>query len=281
MKKLLLVCLAFVAVLTACNEGKNDAGMTTQDSLQLALSQQDSLLSLVNDINMCITEINVLEDILAMPSTLEGNESQREEIINKIVIIQRTLSDRRLKLDSLENRLSKANATNKTLRATIDGLKSQITNQEQSINSLKDELSKANIVIEELDIKVDSLSSAIEGVTAEKDLAQQMTQTLSDELATCYYVIGTKGELKEQKILESGFLKKSKVLENDFDRNYFTKADKRILKEIKLGAKKAKILTKQPEDSYLLEERDGTKVLVILDSDKFWNLSNYLVIQVD
>lgn len=281
MKNLAVLSIILISILSACNSGKSDGEMTTQDSLQLALAQQDSLLVLVNDINGCITEINALEDILAVSVDLEGNTSKREEIINKIIAIQRTLTDRRMKLDSLENKLSKANSANKTLRNTIDGLKVQIETQENAINSLKEELSKANIIIEEMDVKIDSLSTAIEGVTAEKELAQQMNQNLSDELATCFYVIGTKGELKDQKILENGFLKKTKVLESDFNKDYFTKADKRTLKELTLGSKKAKVLTKQPTDSYLIEDREEGKVLVILDPSKFWGLSNYLVIQVD
>lgn len=281
MKKLVLLSIILISMLTACNSGKSDGEMTTQDSLMLALSQQDSLLTLVNDINGCITEINTLENILAVSVDLEGNTSKREEIINKIIAIQRTLTNRRMKLDSLESKLSKANSANKTLRNTIEGLKSQIANQENAINSLKEDLSKANIIIEEMDVKIDSLSIAIEDVTEEKELAQQMNQNLSDELATCFYVIGTKSELKEQKILESGFLKKTKVLERDFNKDYFTKADKRTLKEIIVGAKKAKVLTNQPSDSYLIEDRDEGKVLVILDSSKFWSLSNYLVIQID
>lgn len=281
MKNLAVLSIILISILSACNSGKSDGEMTTQDSLQLALAQQDSLLVLVNDINGCITEINALEDILAVSVDLEGNTSKREEIINKIIAIQRTLTDRRMKLDSLENKLSKANSANKTLRNTIDGLKTQIETQENAINSLKEELSKANIIIEEMDVKIDSLSTAIEGVTAEKELAQQMNQNLSDELATCFYVIGTKGELKDQNILESGFLKKTKVLESDFNKDYFTKADKRTLKELILGSKKAKVLTKQPADSYLIEDREEGKVLVILEPSKFWGLSNYLVIQVD
>ncbi len=281
MKKLALLSIILISTLTACNSGKSDGEMTTQDSLLLALSQQDSLLTLVNDINGCITEINTLENILAVSVDLEGNTSKREEIINKIIAIQRTLTNRRMKLDSLESKLSKANSANKTLRNTIEGLKSQIANQENAINSLKEDLSKANIIIEEMDVKIDSLSIAIEDVTEEKVLAQQMSQNLSDELATCFYVIGTKSELKEQKILESGFLKKTKVLERDFNKDYFTKADKRTLKEIVVGAKKAKVLTNQPTDSYLIEDRDEGKILVILDSSKFWSLSNYLVIQID
>lgn len=281
MKKLALLSIILISVLTACNSGKSDGEMTTQDSLLLALSQQDSLLTLVNDINSCITEINTLENILTVSVDLEGNTSKREEIINKIIAIQRTLTNRRMKLDSLESKLSKANSANKTLRNTIEGLKSQIANQENAINSLKEDLSKANIIIEDMDVKIDSLSIAIENVTEEKELAQQMNQNLSDELATCFYVIGTKSELKEQKILERGFLKKTRVLERDFNKDYFTKADKRTLKEIVVGAKKAKVLTNQPSDSYLIEDRDEGKVLVILDSSKFWSLSNYLVIQID
>lgn len=100
---------------------------------------------------------------------------------------------------------------------------------------------------------------------------------------TIFYIFGTTKELKEQKILSGGGLFKAKeVMKGDFNKDYFTKADLRTLKEIPLEMKKAKILTNHPEGSYSLVKNDkGLLTLVISDPQNFWSLSKYLVVNVD
>ena len=70
-------------------------------------------------------------------------------------------------------------------------------------------------------------------------------------------------------------------MKGDFDQSFFNKGDKRTLSSIPLPAKKAKVLSHQPAGSYTLTEKNGQAVLTITNPDKFWSLSNYLVIQLD
>ena len=88
-------------------------------------------------------------------------------------------------------------------------------------------------------------------------------------------------ELKEHKILETGFLRKSKLLKGNFDQSFFTTADKRTLTVLNLHSKKAKVLTNPPSGSYEIIDNNGQKALRILNPDSFWALSNYLVIEID
>ena len=104
----------------------------------------------------------------------------------------------------------------------------------------------------------------------------------TNQLNECFYVIGSKSELKEHKIIETGFLKKTKVMPDEFQHNYFTKADIRNLNSLSLHSKKAKVLTNQPADSYeIVEDENGIKVLNILNPEQFWSTYKYLVIQID
>jgi hypothetical protein len=50
---------------------------------------------------------------------------------------------------------------------------------------------------------------------------------------------------------------------------------------VPLYAKKARILTTHPKNSYSLEKVDGQYVIEILDKKAFWSVSNYLVVEVD
>ena len=102
-----------------------------------------------------------------------------------------------------------------------------------------------------------------------------------ERVNTVYYAIGTGKELKEKKILQSGFLRKTKVMEGNFDMSYFTAGDRRTLAEIPTHSKKAKVLTSQPKGSYTIVDVNGQKVIRISDPAKFWQLSDFLVIEVD
>ena len=82
--------------------------------------------------------------------------------------------------------------------------------------------------------------------------------------------------------MSSGFLRKTKVLPQNFDQGYFTKGDKRTLRTINLGSKKAKVMTNQPTDSYeIVEGANGVKILKITNPNRFWNQSNFLVVKTD
>ena len=121
-------------------------------------------------------------------------------------------------------------------------------------------------------------------MTKEKEAAQQQSKQLTaevDNLNTCYYVIGSKKELKANKIIETGFLRKTKILQGDFEMSYFTKADRRTLSEIPLHSNKAELMTNHPKDSYEIVSNGNVKTLRILNAHKFWEKSNFLVVKVD
>ena len=101
-------------------------------------------------------------------------------------------------------------------------------------------------------------------------------------LNTAWFVFGTKSELKEQKIIESKFLQKTKVLSDaEFNKDYFTQIDIRTDKEIKLYSKNAELLTTHPAGSYeLAKDAKEQLVLKITNPAQFWSVSRYLVILV-
>ena len=102
-----------------------------------------------------------------------------------------------------------------------------------------------------------------------------------NDLNAAYYVIGSNEELKAHNFIEGGgFLRKTKVLESDFDETYMTRVDRRTFRGMPLDAKKAKVLTKQPKESYeLAKGPNDMLILRILDPARFWGVSNILVIE--
>lgn len=286
MKKLASVFVLGAILLSACNNEKlkesEERNVVLGDSLQTALAYQDSLFGLVNEITQSVNQIKDLENILTSSSDLSAeSQSKKDQLRNDIIAIQKELQNRRNKLAQLEAKLAKSQLAGKSMKETIANLKKQISEQQTAIDTLKNSLTAANIKIEELGQTVDSLNTEVANITQEKEIAQEESINLANELNTCYYVVDSKSNLKEHKIIETGFLKKTKIMQGDFDQDYFTTADKRTLTSIPTYAKKIKILTNQPAGSYEIVDDNGVKTINVLNTDKFWSLSNYLVVQVD
>lgn len=287
MKKLVFIFAAALLGLSACQKKEEQTaeytGPTTSDSLRIALANQDSLLVLMNDVADGMARIKQMENILNSTTDLTAeSQDKRRQIRDDIQAIQQTLQMRRDRLAELEKKLKDNTSYSATLRKSIETLKKQIADQEGTINTLRNELASANIHIEQLTANVDSLSSEVATVSAAKEQAQKEATNLNNELNTCYYALGSNKELKEHKLISTGFLRKTKVMPQDFEQSYFTKGDKRTLTTIALHAKKAKVLTNQPADSYqITESPNGSKVLKITNPTRFWSVSNFLIVEVD
>ena len=229
-------------------------------------------------------QIKSLENILASNTWTGETSSKKEKIKNDLQILKNTLQQRQQKLNELEKKLKDSKLTNTKLEKTIETLKTQIAEHQAEIENLNTALTSAKGQIVKLENDKDSLNKTITTVSAEKAKVEEIAEeaiTNVNELNKCFYAIGSKKELKQNKILESGFLKKTKVMQGEYDQNFFSVADKRTLKKINLHSKKAKILTNHPANSYELQDVDGQKTLLITNPSIFWNLSNYLVIQID
>ncbi len=292
MNSKVIVASAFaVALLASCGgkENKDDVNQDsitlyqTREELQQTVAMQDSLFALINEIGADMAQIRQVESIVSVPTNL-GSESvsKRDQLKGDISLISQALKQRRERLASLEKKLRNSNYQNSTMLSTIETLKAQIAEQEQEIESLRTQLADATAKISSLNNAVDSLNVAVNDERSVKEKAIEEAAQLTTELNTCYYAIGSKKELQSHNIIKSSFLRKTKILQGDFERNYFTSIDKRNFKSLPLHSKKAKILSNQPVDSYQITEgHDGQKTLVITNPTKFWSTTNYLIIQID
>lgn len=285
MKKLLAFAIAAAAIFTSCTDKQKAqeaqaAADASKAELVAAVADRDELLNLVNEISGGMEQIKQLENILSVSGTSE-TPGQREQIKADIVAIQQTLSERRQKLADLENKLSKSAVANANLKKTIAALNEQIDTQAAEIGVLRQNLGEAQETISTLVNKTDSLANTVNSVTAALDSTSVKNTQLTNELNLCYYAIGTKAELKDNGIIETGFLRKTKVMEGDFNREFFTVADKRTFTTLDLGSDKAEVLTNQPENSYVIVENGGHKTLRVTNPAAFWSLTNYLVVKID
>ena len=295
MKKIFYFVLFMVglAVLPACQRSnkleqeamwQDSINTVLQDSIANANAEKDSLMQLMSDIADGMAQIKELEDIVSVNNLNGETPDRKKQLRDDIVLIQQSINKHKTRLAELEKRLKQSTNYNANMEKSIASMKQQLEDQQKTINSLTEQLAAAHIQIKNLNQSVDSLNAVNKAVTKEKEAAQQESKNLTNEvnnLNSCYYVIGSKKELKNHKIIETGFLRKTKILEGDFEMSYFTKADRRTLSEIPLHSNKAQLMTNHPKDSYEIVDHGNVKTLHIINADRFWEKSNFLVVKVD
>jgi len=136
--------------------------------------------------------------------------------------------------------------------------------------------------------KMEQLNARVGNLTEQKLAQQKLIEDQKEALNTVYYAVGTAKELSANKVIdkEGGFIGigRTKTLADDFNRDYFTQANRKEIKEIPLNLSndKAKLVTSHPSESYewVLEDK-AIVSLRILDSEEFWKGSRYLVVLID
>ena len=277
----LLFALA-LAVFASCggNQKKPQTENFEQnDSLQKIISQKDNeindMMETFNQIQEGLREINEAENRVNIVKDGEG-ANKRRQIVENIQFIQNTMKQNRALIEKLRQQMRESSIKGDNMRKTIDELVKQLEEKDQQLRQLRAELDSKDIHIAELDKTVSTLNDNVSTLKTESSQKTETINAQDKQLNTAWFVFGTKKELKAQHIIDG-----SRVLESNFNKNYFTKIDIRVEKEIKLYSKSAKILTMHPSSSYTLHQ-DANKmyVLRINNPQIFWSTSKYLVIQV-
>ncbi len=283
MKKLLCFAACILA-LAGCNEEKKqpmvDMVQTDKsDSLQMIIDQRENeindLMATFNEIQEGFRLIAEAEDHVTLAKDGEGSDKTKQ-IKDNIQFIQKKMEENRELIEKMRQQLRESSIKGDELKKTIESLVSQLEDKDLKLQQLRAELNAKDIHITELDQAITTLNNDVAELKSESDQKSQTISEQDKQLNMAYYVFGTKSELKEQNILEKG-----EVLKKNFNKNYFTKIDIRVDKEIKLYAKSAKLMTSHPAGSYTLSP-DATKqyVLRINNPQQFWSTSKYLVVLV-
>ena len=286
MKKLLLLSVC-VALLSSCgNRAQNEALKAQNDSLTMALTERDleleSIMSAFNEVQEGFRLINEAENRVDLNTGVVEGSSISSKIKEDIRFISEKLQSNREQIAKLEEQLKNSKYATAQMKKALANLNQELEAKTQQIATLQTELASKNIRIAELDDVVAGLNENVKDLIAENEVKSATVASQDKALNTAWFVFGTKSELKEQKIIESKFLQKTKVLEGeDFNKDYFTQIDIRTDKTIKLYSKSAELLTIHPEGSYVLvKDAEGQLTLQITNPNKFWSVSRYLVILV-
>jgi len=281
MKKLMIVAVCALAVVS-CNDGVKQANLIAgqqRDSLNQIIAQKENELSdmmtTLSDIEEGFREITEAQSRVALAKQGEGTSSA-QRIRENMQFIRNTMKQNKELINKLKQQVREGSFKSEQLKKIVEGLTQQMEEKDRQLTALREELDRKDIHIAELDEQVADLNTNVNNLTEETTKKTQTINTQDKQLNTAWFVFGTKKELKEQKILDDG-----EVLRSNFNKEYFTKIDIRIDKEIKLYSKSAQMLTDHPSSSYTLQ-RDANKqyILRITDPQLFWSTSKYLVILV-
>lgn len=284
MKKIAYYVIAATVIVmaTSCNGGS--ASMKEQlDSLQTAYEQRDAEYNELNDyLGVIATGLDSIS--LQEGQLLKNDESptlNREQIKKNLDAYKQTLENQRQRIAVMEKKLQTNQKYSAHLRSIIATMKQQLAQKDEEIANLRKLVDDKNTDIAKLKENVANLRQHNE-MQAGLIASQAETITSQDaSMHTAYIKIGTKKELKELGLLTGGFLKKTKVDFTKIDKSLFKAVDIRTANKIDIPAKKAKVMTTQPEDSYRIDQVHKSLVLSVINPDKFWSVSDFVIIQID
>lgn len=270
-----------------CNNAENAKQIEALKNENLALKREratteENLYNLTEVINFVQANLDTIKQKEQIISTttqndIENQPNAKERIREDITSIYSKLIDNRRKLSKYQSLLGKDASKNKELSQLIDRLNQQMDVKIIEIENLKTQLETMQGSIFNLRGLVDTL----------KNISNQQQAIITyqqEELNTVYYAYGTQKELRDNNVItkEGGVLGvgKSRKLKDDLNQKYFTAVNKFELKTITLNAKKLRIITPHPEDSYILHGDKPIESIKITDPVKFWANSQYLVIEI-
>ncbi len=261
-------------------KAQNDSLRMSKDKLQ---EEVDGYFSAMNQIEQNIEKIKSTENtITILPPGQDMDDDTRTKINEDLSYINQMLQTNKDELDKLKAKLKKSAFKSSELEQSIERLTKMLEEESFKVLFLNEKLAEKDSLITQLGSAVDKLGKDVDELSNDNKSKQDKIKEQDATIHTAWYVFGTRKELKDQKIVTSdGLFSPQRVLQQDFNKNYFVRIDARNTKSIPLYSTRAKILTNHPKSSYTLEKDNGNFVLLIVDTNEFWSVSKYLVIEVD
>ncbi len=238
----------------------------------------DEVVTSVNEVYQSIESARATEkNLLSESKDIEGTKTRtktevRKDLLERITTVNDNLQENRKKVADLQKKVNASRKQYASLQTMVDNLRATLTEREQSIAALENRV------------------RGLEGEIAEKtDLVRQKDLVIDSqkkEMATVYYVVGTRSELEKKGIIrdEGGFLwgllGSTTTLASGLDPSYFTPVD-RSRGSYDVEGSIREILPKRSPEYYTQKKTEGGKsILTIEDQARFWQ-DRYLVILTD
>ncbi|MFT3994148.1 MAG: hypothetical protein QM660_07565 [Dysgonomonas sp.] len=290
MKKFIVGCFC-LAALASCNVKNSEEYKSLQaerDSLLQQNAQGNTemaeMMSIINEVEENFNQIKEAEKYLTVESKSKGEMTTdtKSRIKDNFEMVNEIIKKNKADLDKLNQRLKNSSGEMAGLKKTVDRLNAELTERANTISELQASLATRDAQIAELQVNVKNLSENVDNLSSQTAAQADKLKAQDKELNAAYYMFGTSKELKEAKVVSGGFLVSNKIMKEGIEKSKFIKIDIRDTQNIPVYAKKAKLLSDHPKDSYSLEKDGvGSISIKITDYKRFWSLTKYLVVEVN
>jgi hypothetical protein len=269
--------------------GCTESNRPENKQLNALLQENDSLITQIKlknqELDDITTSMNQIENNLAairkneiaIDSLRRMGGVKQEETINQLIKeIDRYVDDNRKRVSQLEAQMKNSKNESIGLSRLVDQQKQTVFAKEQQIQFLMSTITNLR----------QELLYTINTKNAEINTKQKLLEEKEAAINTVYYTFGNRDKLMEDGIIrkEGGVLGagKSFKLASKFDVNYFKKANMKEINQVDLGiVDKKSVITAHPAESYYFIKSSGRTLLKIVDHQKFWSVSKYLVVETE
>ena len=293
-----MIAMVGVVTFTSCQEVKRPSPTQKRINVTPPSREAEAISQLTASIDEISANLDSISTREAMLCRITEHADKKSKIILQIKGLGNLLTEKQNQIDKLlSERVKKvdasavSNPTIDNLYKMIEFLSSQLKEKGYRVNQLEQVANRKDVTVDQLKYIVMNQANSVDAMryrfnmaTLEKEYAllkAKENQRIKEEkeLNKVYYIIANKETLKEKGLLKVSFFSK-KVNNNNVVKELFTEANSKDLKTLNINSSSPKLLSQSPEGSYTLtENEDGTTTLTITNTDKFWNVSRYLIIQ--
>lgn len=252
----------------AAKASGEDAQQRYAKTIDAIAEIQDSL----NAISFSEGNVNMTSNGLQSEQQLSG--PNKGEALDRIAVLRSSILRNKERIRQLESSLKASGNKVSGLRKMLANLKDTVTQKEQ--------------LVAELSTRVDALQTQVTGlattVQETQDTLHVRDQAIEDkrrELATVYYLVGSKKDLTEKGavVAKGGVLGIAKTLTPapSVNLSAFNTIDTDQETVINIGTPKAQVISAQPSDSYELRLVDGKMELHILNPVEFRRIKQVVI----
>ena len=251
--------------------------------LAVQTGEMEKMFADINDISVGMQSLREAEQLLLLEAEKEGKMSTRskkqlEQLKNDIQAIKEAIAGYRLQINQLEK---KNRVQSVEFNRMITNLKAELEVRDEKIEEITAQLATKN---KELAAKVAEVKNLTENVAALDKTSKEQRMTIAEQDQTihkAYYLIGSRKALKEANVISRQGILCPPIVSSQAQKADFIQFDIREMVSIPLNAKKVKVLSVHPTESYTLEkDGEGNLVLKINDVERFWKQTRYLVVMV-
>ncbi|MCQ2351699.1 MAG: hypothetical protein MJ003_07005 [Paludibacteraceae bacterium] len=286
MKRNLILLGAIMIALCSCNKLAEQTSAYKQvayerDSIKAAqektIAELDDYISIIQDVDSGFAQIRESENYINIKAGTDGMPSNevKQRMADNFYTINTILAENKAKIEELEKKVQNGNIQSAQLKKSIAKLTAQLEQKSAEIEELQQTLTRKNIQIDSLMVENRLMEEQARLLADEMERQSRTIEEQDKDLHRGYFMLADKKTLRDNNI-------DAKKMSSSFRSSLFTAIDIRDVEMIPTHSKSAKIITKHPATSYVLERDENRQyVLVIKNATDFWSVSKYLIIKVD